>query len=168
MSVFLWSPCFPFFMLYLTLSQLSAHWLRVCLFEVCVLMYTCIRASVCIWPQIWLVYMCVCVIPFISLSAPPSTVTCSPFLLIVLPLCQARESGAGGACRKSSSLVALRRKANSEMHKHRKCCFPHAGSSLGVCHSENSNVSVISNHTCLCEPFGLLHLGCPLHCQRTQ
>lgn len=113
---------------------------------------------------------CVCY-SFISLSAPPCTVTRSPFLLIVLPLCQARESGAGGACRKSSSLVAPRGKANSETRKHRKCCFPHAGSSLGIRHSENGNLSAVSNHTCLCEPFGLLHVGwltCTLRCQRTQ
>lgn len=50
------------------------------------------------------------------------------FLPIVLPLRHARESGAGARW-KSLSLVALKGKANSEMHKHRKCCFPHAGSS---------------------------------------
>lgn len=91
-------------------------------------MHTCIRAFVCIRSC---VLACVCVgvlFLYLSLSVPPFTVTCSPFLLIVLPFCQARESGARPR-RKSFSLIELRGKANSEMHKHRKFYFPHAGSS---------------------------------------
>lgn len=94
---------------------------------------------------------------FFSLYVPPLTVTCSPFLLIVLPPCQARESAAAAAHRKSSSLVfALRGKANSEMHKHRKRCFPHAGSSWAsvtlLALSEIGNVSGVSARTCLPRP----------------
>lgn len=110
---------------------------------------------------------------YLSLSVPPCTVTCSSFLLIVLPPRQARESGAG-ARRKSSSLVfALRWKANSEMHKHRKCCFPHAGSSWAsvalLALSEIGNVSAVSACTCLSRPLCLLRLAkstCPLHCRQ--
>lgn len=94
---------------------------------------------------------------FIFHYVRPCTVTCSPFLFIVLPPCQARESAAA-ARRKSSSLVfALRGKANSEMHKHRKRRFPHAGSSWAsvtlLALSEIGNVSGVSARTCLSRPL---------------
>lgn len=84
--------------------------------RVCVLMYTCICASVCI--------MHVCVL-LLYLPLGPS-LYCTT--LSFPSHCSAGESAAG-ARRKSSSLVGLKGKANSEMHKHRKCCFPHSGSS---------------------------------------
>lgn len=94
---------FPFFMLCLTLLQLSVLWLHVCLFGLGVCPHVHLYPRLCLHTASCLaLYLCpLCPTLYCNM------LSFSP--LIVLPLREARESGAG-ARRKSLSLVALKGK----------------------------------------------------------
>lgn len=144
-----------------TLLPLSVlHSLHVCLFVpgVCphVHLYPCLclHMALCLACGLFL-YLPLC-------PALRCNVLCFP------PHCSASPPGQGSLEQELAgslrhSLGRRERKANSGVHKHRKCCLPHAGSSwvsVTLCGlTESGNVSSVSNRTCLFLSFGLLHLA---------
>lgn len=116
-------------------------------------------ASSCTPPPWVYTLMLTCVRAPVLLRLCPTLYRNMLFLLIVLPLRQAK-----GVWRRSSQEVFVLRCVEGEMHKHRKCCFPPAGSSRLLSDSFRSSPSCL---VVASPPPPVITPTAALHCPNT-
>lgn len=130
-------------MFYLELLVLSVLCLHLCLFDQGVCPHLHLYPCLCLH---MVTCLATCLPPFISSFAPPSMYCNALSFLSSSLFCLSTRTGSLGQ-ELAGNLVTgcVEGKANSETHKHRKCCFPHMGSasvSVSLLRlSESGNVS---------------------------